>query len=615
MYLDVATLERRDGGLARHRDAYQARDDTRTETIGESTMGAGFDESIGARIATVLVERDHREWLAHRWERSHGRDEAGHVPSDWRSGELARFSEIFPHAWDLVIRLRGAHYLVEDMYCLTPDCRCASIAAQFVELVGSKDCGVARAALPALIVEKGPDRARLQELLDAVPRAKIRERYRRVRGFAEDREHRAPPAEGSPTLSGLVLLAQIDGLNPPVWRRVEMRGEPTLAAMANAIANAMGWAVPSEIAIREATDLAAFRGSLSLELDQRETLPSGERTRLQLSFGKHWIVHVAVERIGPVDSAASHPRVIDGEGAAPPERCRGPRDYYELLDAFEDPDHPDHEARVALLGESFHPDFVRGSRAFPATDRSRDKPVTTAGLEEMLDRRLLMNRTWDAIMELADAGPALVALIERSTGEPSWSVVHAVRLLGGLELNDAVAPLIRLLRRIPGDSPLGLDIANALSGIVALDGVLEELPRTKDVHHAHLLRTAIAGMGILDERAYEVLLDAFMASEQGAADNLARYGDARALEPLTAELQILIRFAPNLDLDAAYVLVGAIESLGGRVAPQDLDALAVRSKKAPLKLGRNDICWCGSGKKYKKCHLSKDEEDEKRVKL
>ncbi|HJH15504.1 MAG TPA: SEC-C domain-containing protein, partial [Bilophila wadsworthia] len=21
------------------------------------------------------------------------------------------------------------------------------------------------------------------------------------------------------------------------------------------------------------------------------------------------------------------------------------------------------------------------------------------------------------------------------------------------------------------------------------------------------------------------------------------------------------------------------------------------------KIGRNDLCWCGSGKKYKKCHL------------
>jgi hypothetical protein len=27
----------------------------------------------------------------------------------------------------------------------------------------------------------------------------------------------------------------------------------------------------------------------------------------------------------------------------------------------------------------------------------------------------------------------------------------------------------------------------------------------------------------------------------------------------------------------------------------------------PVNLGRNDLCWCGSGKKYKKCHLPADE--------
>jgi hypothetical protein len=27
-------------------------------------------------------------------------------------------------------------------------------------------------------------------------------------------------------------------------------------------------------------------------------------------------------------------------------------------------------------------------------------------------------------------------------------------------------------------------------------------------------------------------------------------------------------------------------------------------KKAEL--GRNDLCWCGSGKKYKRCHLDSD---------
>ncbi len=26
-----------------------------------------------------------------------------------------------------------------------------------------------------------------------------------------------------------------------------------------------------------------------------------------------------------------------------------------------------------------------------------------------------------------------------------------------------------------------------------------------------------------------------------------------------------------------------------------------------VKPGRNELCWCGSGKKYKKCHLPEDE--------
>ncbi len=31
------------------------------------------------------------------------------------------------------------------------------------------------------------------------------------------------------------------------------------------------------------------------------------------------------------------------------------------------------------------------------------------------------------------------------------------------------------------------------------------------------------------------------------------------------------------------------------------------------KLGRNDPCWCGSGKKYKRCHLEEDEKKRSRA--
>ena len=32
-----------------------------------------------------------------------------------------------------------------------------------------------------------------------------------------------------------------------------------------------------------------------------------------------------------------------------------------------------------------------------------------------------------------------------------------------------------------------------------------------------------------------------------------------------------------------------------------------RPRGPQVELGRNDLCWCGSGKKYKRCHLKKDE--------
>jgi hypothetical protein len=46
----------------------------------------------------------------------------------------------------------------------------------------------------------------------------------------------------------------------------------------------------------------------------------------------------------------------------------------------------------------------------------------------------------------------------------------------------------------------------------------------------------------------------------------------------------------------------------GYVEPAETPAPFVQEtiRNVGPKLGRNDPCWCGSGKKYKKCHLGKD---------
>ena len=52
-------------------------------------------------------------------------------------------------------------------------------------------------------------------------------------------------------------------------------------------------------------------------------------------------------------------------------------------------------------------------------------------------------------------------------------------------------------------------------------------------------------------------------------------------------------------------------SAGENEADSDTDSLQAKPNRGTYrrerpKLGRNDPCWCGSGKKYKKCHMEQD---------
>ena len=42
-------------------------------------------------------------------------------------------------------------------------------------------------------------------------------------------------------------------------------------------------------------------------------------------------------------------------------------------------------------------------------------------------------------------------------------------------------------------------------------------------------------------------------------------------------------------------MMGILSKLFGKTEPETIP-----------QLGRNDPCWCGSGKKYKKCHMELD---------
>jgi uncharacterized protein YecA (UPF0149 family) len=147
-----------------------------------------------------------------------------------------------------------------------------------------------------------------------------------------------------------------------------------------------------------------------------------------------------------------------------------------------------------------------------------------------------------------------------------------------------------------------------------------------------------------DERSYQTLLDFLEQSPELGAIYLAEYGDSRAISALSQMFDAL----PMHDQDASVVsnhvfveLRSAIEELGGQLTaaqrakadradaprrrfaaqmqeavkrlaaqPQPIAQASSRPLERggsviskPRKVGRNEPCWCGSGKKYKKCHL------------
>jgi hypothetical protein len=71
------------------------------------------------------------------------------------------------------------------------------------------------------------------------------------------------------------------------------------------------------------------------------------------------------------------------------------------------------------------------------------------------------------------------------------------------------------------------------------------------------------------------------------------------------------RGAENAALPEAN-LIFIVRGGGDRMKILERILGAGRNDQKRTGLGRNDLCWCGSGKKYKRCHLEKDENDRRK---
>lgn len=244
----------------------------------------------------------------------------------------------------------------------------------------------------------------------------------------------------------------------------------------------------------------------------------------------------------------------------------------------------------------------------------------------------------------------LLDVMNRAAGTEGFSFpasAHAATLLGALRALETIEPLLAAIV----DSPEPYAREGAVAGLAAFGPVVVEPvlaalgrlpdPAAPDPDDARtrlitVLATCDAGE---DERVTQALLDALERSPRGVASIVARHADPRIGDRLdalferiapvdqdTAELKIELgvalltarRFtdAHGAGMDAAYaVLSRALSDLratAGADRGPDIDDLDGSSHEDEGESeagsegipdpGRNEPCWCGSGKKFKRCH-------------
>lgn len=160
------------------------------------------------------------------------------------------------------------------------------------------------------------------------------------------------------------IKVTLQGIRPPIWRRIQVRGGITLARLHDVLQVVMGWSdshlhqfivdgvyygvpdpewgleIKSERGIRVAQALPQVKSRLVYEYD----------------FGDSWTHELVVEKILSPEDGVRYPRCLTGKFACPPEDVGGIWGYVEFLEAIHDPQHTDHEMLTEWIGGPFDPE-------------------------------------------------------------------------------------------------------------------------------------------------------------------------------------------------------------------------------------------------------------------
>jgi hypothetical protein len=187
------------------------------------------------------------------------------------------------------------------------------------------------------------------------------------------------PTHSEAALEALIFRFRITllGLDPPVWREIEVPATYTFWDLHVAIQDVMGWldyhlhvfevrapGVRREIEIGLPDPDLEFDPKVRAgwEVSLVPFFIASKRPALYIyDFGDGWEHEIRFLGLDERPLRTSYPRCTGGARACPPEDCGGPGGYEELLEALADPRHERHLELSEWIPEGFDPEHFDAS--------------------------------------------------------------------------------------------------------------------------------------------------------------------------------------------------------------------------------------------------------------
>ncbi|MCA9084314.1 MAG: SEC-C domain-containing protein [Planctomycetaceae bacterium] len=471
----------------------------------------------------------------------------------------------------------------------------------------------------AQIMFSGRAATRLRNLSNAVREALDRVEHWETSGTSAEAS-KAVGIPGSQLETVYRLHISLDGSDPLIWRRIEVP-DLDFADLHLVVQRAMGWedchlhefivgrrrfSPPNEYA-----DAWGDGPEDSEDISVSDVAKTRKRKNVSFKyiydFGDSWAHAITIETTGEPDPAAIYPRCLDGAGKCPPEDCGGIWGYSELLDAISEPSGSEVQERLEWFGGEFDPmefDVTECTSAMRSLFENTSPAFQPEDFDihaELFDEHNELNveffEWWrDQLSEKFETSPEFDQLPD---GE--YGIVHI--------FTDLCVSYL-------GESPVQLSKAE-------LEQVLFEL-----VPRKVMLAPADSGRTISELKAFFCFLHREFDLKD--AGRLAECLDQAAERRFAKELGNSSNFGmgksflmagrdAGFDMTSKSGIDAFVESPFNRLPPgtfslpqDDPDEMGIAEpvvetiRRAEPRVGRNDLCPCGSGKKYKKCCLKED---------